>query len=341
MTRSRARLAAPVAAIVAGGMFWFLSHGGVASSLAVRGYVEVIDHAAAPLQAGRVARIAVHMGQHVNPGDVLAVMDTKALQLRRETARLMLARANADLRAQEVVATAAVARAELMVLRLQSTQTRNKAQLRVVRRQRTRLEKLAAEQLVNARDVEAERLKEADLVASVSVLDAAAVEGRAGLGKATGGATAVDQLSRRLEPMREAVRLREEELKLAELALEEATVRAHVEGTISAILHREGDVVPVGTELVRIANGRPGRVLCWIPDRLVQKIKAGQPTRLRGLPFFDTNFKGRVAEISPEVEEIPLRARVSAQVAAWGRRVEIESWPAHPMVLGEAVHVRF
>jgi HlyD family secretion protein len=341
MTRSRTRLVAPLAVIISLGMFWFLSHGGVASSLAVRGYVEVIDHPAAPLQGGRVARIAVHMGQQVKAGDVLAVMDTKALELRRQSARLVLARAGADLRAQELVAAAAVARAELMVLRLQSTQTRNKAQLKVVRRQRTRLEKLAAEQLVAARDIEAERLKEADLVASLSVLDTAAAEGRAGLGRSGGGMTAVDQLARRLEPLREAVRLREEEVKLAELGVEEATVRAHVEGTISAILHREGDVVPVGTELVRIANGRPGRVLCWIPDRFVARIKAGDRARLRGLPFFDGTFDGRVAVISPEVEEIPLRARATAQVAAWGRRVEIETWPQHAMVLGEAVHVRF
>jgi len=45
--------------------------------------------------------------------------------------------------------------------------------------------------------------------------------------------------------------------------------------------------------------------------------------------------------IAPEIEEVPIRARVAPQVPAWGRRVEIESWPTRPLVLGEAVHVRF
>jgi HlyD family secretion protein len=301
----------------------------------------VIDHPAAALQAGRVARLAVHVGQAVKPGDVLAVMDTAALELKRQTARLALSRANAQLRAEEVVAGAATARAELLVLRLQATQTRDRAQLAEVRQQLARLEKLADEKLVQARDVEQEKLKEADLAASVSVLDAATAARQAGLGRKIGGKVASDQMERRLEPAREAVRMREEDVKGADLAVEEATVRAHVEGTISVVLHHEGDVLPAGTEIVRIASGRPGRVLCWVPERFVAKVEAGQATRLRGLGFFDGSFGGRVAEIAPEVEEIPVRARLSAQVPAWGRRVELETWPTRPLVLGEAVHVRF
>jgi multidrug resistance efflux pump len=339
-TRARARLAAPAAVLVAGGLFWFLSHGGVAPSLSLRGYAEVIDHPVAPLQTGRVARVAVRVGQSVKPGDVLVVMETEELELKREAAELALSRAGAQLRAEEVVAGAAVARAELLVLRLQSTQIRDRAQLAEVRQQLERLEKLAQEKLVQARDVEQEKLKEADLAASVSVLDAATKGKQAGLGRAIGGKTAADQLERRLEPLREAARMREQDVKLAKFVLAEATVRATVEGTVSLILHHEGDVVPAATEIVRIATGRPGRVVCWIPERFIDKVQAGQSVRLRGLNFFGGGFGGRVAEIAPEVEELPIRARPSAQVPAWGRRVEIESWPARPLVLGEAVHVR-
>lgn len=342
MTRSRARLAAPLAIALAGGAFYFLQHGnaGLASGSST-GYAEVIEHAAAPLYAGRIARISVRMGQHVKVGDELAVMESQELTLKRDAARLALARANAQLAAEEVVAGAAVARAELLVLRLESTQMRNRAQLAEVAQQRARLEKLAEEQLVQMKDVEQERLKEADLAASLQVLDAAEKQRRAGMGRASGGKAAADQLAKRLEPLREAIRLREQDMKLAEYALEQATVRAHVEGTVTLVVRHEGEVVPAATELVRISTGRPGRIVCWVPERQIPAIQAGHDVKLRGLPFWSATFGGRVAEIAPEVEEVPVRARVSPQVPAWGRRVEIESWPPHPLVLGEAVHVRF
>jgi multidrug resistance efflux pump len=342
MTRSRARLSAPFAIVVAGGLFFVLSRGGVGfASLSTRGYAEVIEHASAPLQPGRVARVAVRMGQHVMPGDVVAVMETDELQLRLEAARLALSRAQAQLAAEEVVAGAAVARAELLVLRLQSTQMRDRAQLAEVEQQRARLEKLAQEQLVQAGAVEKERLKEADLSASLQVLDAATKARQAGLGRTMGGKVAADQLAKRLEPMREAVRMRAQDVKVAELAVAETTVRTRVEGVVTLVLHHEGDVVPAATELVRIATGRPGRVVCWIPERQAQAIEPGRAVRLRGLSFWGATFGGRIAEIAPEIEEVAPRARLSPQIPAWGRRVEIESWPPHPFVLGEAVHVRF
>jgi multidrug resistance efflux pump len=342
MTRSRARLAAPLAIVAAGGLFFYLSRGGAGiSSLATTGYAEVIEHPAAPLAAGRVARIAVRMGQHVMPGDVIAVMETAELELKRKSAQLALARANAQLAAEEVVAGAATARAELLVLRLQSTQMRDRAQLAEVEQQRARLEKLAEEKLVQARDVEEQRLKEADLAAQLQVLDAAEKSRQAGMGRAMGGKVAAEQLQKRLEPLREAMRMREQDVKVVELAIAEATVRAHVEGTVTLVLHHEGDVVPAATELVRISAGRPGRIVCWIPERQVPAIEAGRDVRLRGLSFFSPTFGGRIAEIAPEVEEVPPRARVSPQIPAWGRRIEIESWPPHPLVLGEALHVRF
>jgi multidrug resistance efflux pump len=342
MTRSRARLAAPIAIVLAGGVFAGVTYfrGGTGSiSLGTQGYAEVVEHPAAPLSAGRVDRIAVRMGQHVKPGDIIAVMETDELKLKTSAAQMALARAKAELMAEEVISGAAVARAELQVLRLQSTQMRDRAQLAEVEQQRARLEKLAEEKLVQAQDVEAQRLKEADLAASLQVLDAATKQGKAGLGGASAGKAS--QLQKRLEPLRAEVRMREEAVKLAELVLSEATVRAHVEGTVSMVLHHEGDVVPAGTELVRISTGRPGRIICWVPERQAQAIEAGHDVHLREVKLFGAAFGGRIAEVAPEIEELPLRARTSPQVPAWGRRIEIESWPARPLLLGEAVRVRF
>jgi multidrug resistance efflux pump len=340
MKRSVARILGPLAAVAAAGLFWILSHGGASPALSVRGYAEVIDHPVASLQTGRIVSVKVALGQHVKVGDVLATMDSRELDIKLETARVALAQSNAELAAQEVSARAAVARAELLVVRLKGSATRDQAALAEVKQQLGRLQKLADEQLVQVQEVERAKLQEAQLSASVSMYDAAVQQRQGGLGRGmTSGATTLD-VGRLVAPYREAVRLREEAVKLGALALEEATIRSRVEGTVSLIVFREGDIVPAGTEILRVATGRPGVILCFMPERSVEKVWPGMTAHLRTTGAFDSSFVGHVTEISPELEEVPIRARLSPNVPAWGRRVLIEGTPKRPLVLGEALHVR-
>jgi hypothetical protein len=110
---------------------------------------------------------------------------------------------------------------------------------------------------------------------------------------------------------------------------------------VSLVLHHEGDVVSAGTEVVRIANARPGLVICWLPERLAGKVATGASVELRGTDLFRGHFAGRVEALAPEIEEVPLRARVSPAVPAWGRRALIAASPDRPLIPGEALHVRF
>jgi HlyD family secretion protein len=340
MKRSFARIVGPLAAVAAAGLFWILSHGGVSPSLSVRGYAEVIDHPVASLQTGRIISVKVAVGQVVKAGDIVATTDSRELELKLETARVALNQSSAELAAQDVNARAAVARAELLVVRLKGSANRDQAALAEVKQQLSRLQKLADEQLVQVQEVERAKLQEAQLSASVSMYDAAAQQRQGGLGRGmTAGAT-TSEVARLVAPYREAVRLREEAVKLAALQLEESTIRARSEGIVSLILHREGDVVPLGTEIVRIASGRPGFIVCWLPERSVEKVSPGMTAGLRTTGPFDSGFAGHIVEIAPELEEVPIRARLSPNVPAWGRRVVIESSPGRPLVLGEAVHVR-
>jgi len=340
MKRSFARIAGPLAAVVCAGLFWILSHGGTSSSLSMRGYAEVIDHPVASLQTGRLASVKVGVGQVVKAGEIVATTDSRELELKLETARVALDQSNAQLAAADVNARAAVARAELLVVRLKGSANRDQAALAEVKQQLSRLQKLADEQLVQVQEVERAKLQEAQLSASVSMYDAAVQQRQGGLGRGmTAGAT-TSEVGRLVAPYREAVRLREEAVKLAALALEEATVRSRVTGTVSMIVHHEGDIVPLGTEIVRIAAGRPGFIVCWVPERSIEKVSPGMTAHLRTSGPFDSSFEGHVVEVSPELEEVPIRARLSSNVPAWGRRLVIESSPRRPLVLGEAVHVR-
>ena len=136
-----AALAGPLGALVAGGLFWLLLHGGVRSSVSLRGYAEQIDHPLAPVLAGRVGAVNVRLGQQVKAGELVAAMETRELELARQAAQLELGRARAQLAAQEVLAQASVSRSELQALRLLTIQSRDRAQLAEVNQQVARLEK--------------------------------------------------------------------------------------------------------------------------------------------------------------------------------------------------------
>jgi multidrug resistance efflux pump len=307
----------------------------------VHGFADVVDHAVAPLANGRVAKVLVHVGQVVHAGDVVAVMEARDLDIKVQSARSALAQSKAALDAADINARLAMARAELLVLKTQTSASQDQAQLVEVRTQLSRLEKLADEQLVQAQDVERAKVQEAQLAASIDSFKAANKERQAGLGRPMRQKTTDDQVMRVIEPLREAVHQKEDALKLAELALEEATVRTRVDGTVTLIVHYEGDVVPAGTEVVRVVSARPGLVIVWLPERIADKVVVGGEAELRGFGLFDRRFGGRVEELGPEIEQVPPRAQVSPNVAAWGRRALIATSPEHPLLPGEAFHVRF
>lgn len=334
------RYSGPVIAVGAAAAFWLLSHGGALSFASVRGYAEAVDHALGPLQGGRIATVEVRLGQKVHAGDVLARLDTRALEIQLQVAESQLAESQAQLVAEHSIQAVQVLRAEISVLKLRATQSKNRAELAEVTQQLSRLEKLADERLVQARDVEQSRLRKAGLSASVATLDEANDRGEAVARSALPPGAAGAQVQKRLAPFRELVHTREASVRAARLALEEAVIRAKADGTVAMILHRPGDVVPAATEVVRVASAREGHVVCWLPERMVTRVAVGQKAVVRGAGAFERSFGARVVEVSPEIEELPPRARTSLTVPAWGRRVVLESWPPRPLVLGETLHVR-
>jgi multidrug resistance efflux pump len=333
---------APLAALAAGGAFWLLSHGGATSSMSVRGYADSIDHPMAPLMAtGRVTKVLVTVGQRVKAGDPLVQMESRELDVKLVAARSQLAQSQVAVDAAEVNARLAMARAEQLVFRTNMSASQSQAQLTEVRNQLTRLQKLADEQLVQAQVVEQAKIKEEKLAAGIESFKNATRQRQAGLGRAVNEKVTIDEVEKILAPVREAIHQQESALKLAELALDETTLRSRVDGVVTMILHWEGDVVSAGTEVIRVVTARPGLVISWLPERLSTKISVGDPAELRGAGLFAKRFSGRVENLAPEIEEVPIRARTTSTVPAWGRRVFIATSPDRPLVPGEALNVRF
>lgn len=331
----------PLMIVVAAATFWRLSHGGIGTITALQAYAESIDHPIAPLQDGRVLEVLVRIGAQVKAGDVLVKMDTAPLELEKQEAMAELAQARADLEAQFVIQSSAVARAELLVLKTSTQQTETKAQLAAAEQQLKRLEGMSEQQLVQARDVEESRIRQASLAASASVMDAAAREKQAGLGRGMKKSNTAADVQRRMAPFREEVKVKELAVKRIELAIENCSIRSRVDGVVSMIVFRAGDMVSAGGEIVRVTNGRTNYVVAWLSDRYANSVHPGDVARLRRVRLWSQSFQGRVVEMSPTVEEVPQRARINPAVPNWGRRVIIESSPAETLLLGETLYAKF
>ncbi len=324
------------------GGFFVLRHGTLEPGVGAVGYAESIHHAVAPLAPGRIAELRVHVGQALKAGDVVAILDGRALVATREGAAAELERLRAELAATAQDEDTKVTRSELWVLRARASEHGERASLAEVSGRMARLEGLLEKQMVGASEAELTRERVRSLSARVQTYDQAAAVGQAGheKGGREKGLVRDDHeriVNTRIEPARIAVRVQEIALKKLDLALEELVLKAPVDGVVTTISHRPGEVVDAATEIVSIVSARPGVVLAIIPERAASKI--GSAARVHRASAFAANLEGDVIEVAPEVEEVPVRARTVATVPTWGRRVTIRLRGDVPVLPGEAFRV--
>ncbi|MFH0901964.1 MAG: HlyD family efflux transporter periplasmic adaptor subunit [Pseudomonadota bacterium] len=338
------KMPALLVVVVAAGAFWFLTAGGVVSPVDLQGYAEAIDVGVGPLHTGRVLEIHVRPGDKVRPGDTVAVMDRRELVARREVVQAELAEARARVEAETDLQEAEVARSELAALKTVALVRQSQAELESLKQQNARLEKLAAEKLVRVEDLEDGRYRQSGLAARVQTLGDAQARGRAGLASTSASeASRRERVAIRVGPFREAVQRKEAELRETDVALEETVLRANVDGVVSTVLASLGEVVSSGRPVVTVVTARAGRVVVWIPERHATKVAVDRSaTLLRGGRLLGSNILGRVVEVSPEVVELPVRARSSTSpgVPVWGRRVVVEVQGKESFLPGEAFSVR-
>ena len=86
--------------------FWVLSRGMTLGSGSIIGYAEEQPHAVGPLQPGRLKEVRVTLGQAVKAGEVLAILDSRPLELKRARLQAELAQAKAQLLADKPLLTA-------------------------------------------------------------------------------------------------------------------------------------------------------------------------------------------------------------------------------------------
>ena len=232
---------------------------------------------------GRLERLPVDLGSVVRAGDVVAVLDLTDFRLRVEQARTALAQTRARLGVPRD-GSADVIDPERTALVRQA-----RAVLEQAQRQRDRLASL-----------------ERDGILSRAELEKADADHR----------VAEARLQEALEEVRNRQALvaeRRAALSLAEQSLEDATLRAPIDGAVRERHLSVGGYLDVGAPVATIVRIHPLRLRLAVPEREAASVRLGQPVRLRP-EGHAVAVEGTVVRQSPAVDENTRTLLVEAEV---------------------------
>jgi multidrug resistance efflux pump len=312
--------------------------------------------------AGRLSTLSVEQGQKIQEGALIATLDAADLD-----ARIRLAKAEVERQRTRVDAEREALKLEAQDRRAQSEARRN-AYEREGRRLRGEAERLAAEQAVDEADlgalapqiarlqplldnklITADRLE--DLIRKRDVLNRRIVARTDAVRGAKEELAAWEKLEpeklpdpgldARLLPFE--LELRAQELKVAELELDRKKyqITAPVSGSVNLVSARAGEWRAPGVEIIEIVVPKPGHLTAYVTDRQVPAVTPGTLATLRPRDRSGKALEGKVTQVGPRIEQVPLRLRSIPTIAQWGRLVTIQVEQAAEPLPGEIYDVRF
>jgi membrane fusion protein YbhG len=283
----------------------------------VSGHVEADDVQIAPEVGGRVLELKVAEGDRVNPGDLIARLDTRDTELALERARADRAQADAQLRlliagsrpedirqaaAQATASRAEVAAAEADLVHAQADLDRYDALLRAKAGSRK-----ARDDAQMRRDVAQENVRAAKERAKASQEAAARV--KAG--------------SRPQEIQAARARLAAVDAQIAthQKALADATIAAPVGGVVTEKLVNVGELVAPRTPLVVITDQDHAWGEVFVDEPIVPRVKLGQPATV--ITDAGQSIPGKLTYISPRAEFTPRNVQTAEERSRLVYRVKV------------------
>lgn len=316
------------------------AQGGLAGA-SIPAYVESVDHAVAPVVTGRIVEVRVKLGEAVKAGQVLLTLEDRAVRLEHDRVLSELAQLEADLAAQESIQKGQLVEGVLRSSSALADESAARSEADSLRTELERVERLRAEKLVDAATETAIRRDYLAAAARVKVFE----RRRAQLPElyASRGATAVQaQTDERVQPFREALKAKRASVAELDWQLAQYEVRAPVDGIVGLLAHPIGDVVTAGTEVVRVVRGRPGHLVATVPEERARGLAPGLALTVRASRgLMSQKLVGRVVEVGPSVEQLPVRSWLSPQWPRWGRRAVIQVEGEVQWQAGERLYVQF
>ena len=242
--------------------------------------------------AGVVREVPVELGREVRKGDVLVRLEPREIEL-------ALDRAESALRQVE---------AQLGITRTQDIEPPPDEQIASVR------QAAANRDDARAAVARAEQLSGRGLVSQV---DRESAETRLKVAEANYSA-ALDTT----HSLKASLQDRRASFELAKKKLADAVIRAPVAGSVSERLVQPGEFIRENTPVVTIVAMNPLKLKTAIQEKFAGVIRPGQPVQFEVEAFPDETFNGRVAYVSPAVDQATRTFAIEAIVANDDRRLK-------------------
>lgn len=318
----------------------------------VVGFAHGVDHEVAPLLPGRVATVAVDVGQEVTVGQVLATLDPAEVEQEiavvqaersRAESEIAMARAASETESaeRERDLAADLARAERDLARARADADAAGAELRSLDVEKRRLRGLVDAQL-------ADRAPLAGLEARAASLQAAVEGARRQVAL---GESQVEEARRRYEALTDQVEvavlplLRELDVidgRLRALRARRAALvlRSPADGRVAQVHLQPGSVAGPTEPVVSIVSSGGGRVVACVAEEQALDVRVGDGATIWPRTQGGEPVSGRVVALGPIVEQVPTRCRPNLRDRAWGRDVVIALDQRAALIPGQALDVR-
>lgn len=316
MTDGRKRLAAGAVAVIAAGIGYLAWQALVAPDLPDgiakgNGRIEAVEIDIATKIAGRIREILVDEGDFVTAGQVLARMDTDALEAQRRQAEAQLRRAQigVDTANSLVVQRQAEQRATVAVI------AQREAELDAAERKLARTEVLAKQDNVSQQVLDNDRAATQSAKAAVAAAEAQRAAAEAGIGAAK--AMVIDA-----EAAVEAARAAIESLTVD---IDDSTLKAPRDGRVQYRVAQPGEVLSAGGRVLNLVDLGDVYMTFFLPTAQAGRVALGADVRLvlDAAPQYvipaKATFVADVAQFTPktvetEEERQKLMFRVKAHI---------------------------
>jgi HlyD family secretion protein len=288
------------------------------NSLRVSGHVEATEVRLGAEVGGRILELRVAEGDRVEPGDVIARLDTSATELQIDRAQAERAGAVAQLRLLAAGARAEdVRQAEAQVAAVEAEGASVAAE---VRGAQLDLERFASLLRANAGSE-----KQRDDARARA--DGATARQRAARERARAAAEVLARLRsgarpEELDAARARVATADAQLAVLQKTLEDAEVRATVSGVVTQQLVDAGELVGPGTPFVVVTDLDRAWANLFVPEPMVPRVALGQTATIltdAGGP----GIEGTVTFVSPRAEFTPRNVQTAEERSKLVYRIKV------------------
>ena len=298
---------------------------GKQADLVVSGTIEAKEVNVSCETGGIVKGVLVGEGTQVKAGEVLATLDTSILQLQLDQAKANLAMA--DARAREVVAGSreqqiSSAKGNLDQVKAMASGAQNNvtALTNVLKETRDKSDELKSatgysanpnlQQQVMNLEV-AERNLVVQLEAANSQIGASQAQVRVAQAQyelVSAGATtqAKEGALAQVDQARVAV-------KLAEAQLAKTEVKAPVDGVVTVLGLKAGELASPGLNLARIAVVKELTLTVYVPENQLAKAQVGQTVKFKVDAYPGEEFSGKIKKINTQAEFTPKNVQTPSE----------------------------